>query len=322
MTGAIKNHPREEFAADVLAGFSAAQKFLSSKYFYDTRGDELFRQIMQLEEYYVSRCETEILENQSGSIYNLLKDFKNEEFNLVELGAGDGSKTKILIHELLRRGANLSYVPIDISANAVSLATQCMKFSFPSLNVRGVHGDYFRQLDSLEKKSRNVILFMGANIGNYSQKEASGFLSKLCEHLSAKDLLIIGFDLKKDPDRILSAYNDKKGVTSAFNLNLLHRINNELEGTFDINKFKHYPIYDAVSGEARSYLMSLSNQKVWIGSLKKWFCFEEWETIHTEISKKYTCKEIEQLADNTGFIVREGLSDSGKNFNVSIWIKK
>jgi L-histidine Nalpha-methyltransferase len=310
-----------EFAKDVLAGLSSSPRYLSSKYFYDEKGDAIFRQIMQLDEYYLTRCELEIFQRQTGELNLLLSEAGSQPFQLIELGAGDGSKTKVLIRELLRKGASFKYVPIDISAHAVEELMSSLRTEFPSLDAEGIADDYFEVLNLFDHHSRKVVLFMGANIGNYRYDEASRFIKKIADALNPGDILVIGFDLKKDPARILAAYNDKKGVTRNFNLNLLERINRELGGNFDPGKFIHYPLYDPVSGEARSYIISACDQQVRIDALDMSFQFSQWEPIHTEVSKKYSLQEVRQLAEENGFSVKKNLFDEKENFVDSVWTK-
>lgn len=312
----------EEFANDVLAGLSAGKKHLSSKYFYDEKGDELFRDIMKLDEYYLSRSELEILQIHGEALHSIISETGTTPFQLIELGAGDGSKTKVLLKEFLSKGDQFKYIPIDISANALGKLLDDLRVELPSLNAEGIAGDYFKVLHRLNGHSRKVVLFMGANIGNYSYVEACRFLSSAARALNPSDLMVIGFDLKKDPARILAAYNDKKGVTKAFNLNLLERINRELGGDFDLGKFIHYPMYDPVTGEARSYLVSTCEQRVTIRSHNRSFHFSPWEQVFMEVSKKYTLQEIEQLAGESGFHVKHNFFDTNKNLVDSVWMRQ
>lgn len=308
------------FARDVRSGLSQHPKQLSSKYFYDAKGDKLFQAIMAMPEYYLTNCEYDIFCNHKAA---LLKAFGNQPFELIELGAGDGTKTKVLLEYFLAEKADFTYRPIDISGNVLAkLSADCAQ-SWPQLKVNAVEGDYFDALGQIAKEAndrRKVVFFLGGNIGNFTQAEAISFVRQLRDKLSSGDLLLIGFDLKKDPQRIQDAYDDAAGITAAFNLNLLTRINQELGGNFVLDKFKHWETYDPVSGEARSYLVSTEAQQVHIAALQQSFCFEAWEAIWTEVSAKYSTSEIAQLAQAAGMLVEDSFMDTKKDFVDSLWV--
>lgn len=307
------------FAKDVLDGLSADSKFLSSKYFYDEKGDKLFQRIMELDEYYLTSCEYEILENNKRYLLDKFQNF-DSSFHLVEFGAGDGLKTKVLINHFLYAGALFQYVPIDISEHAVSNLIADLKKTHPNLDSRQFHGDYFDGLESLNgQMQKKVVLFLGSNIGNFRTQAAIDFLEKIRENMGKDDLVLIGFDLKKDPDVIRSAYNDSKGVTRDFNFNLLIRINKELGGRFDIDNFLHKPEYDPETGAATSYLVSKTDQKVSIDVLQKEFSFVAGEKIFMEVSQKYDHEEISELARMSGFKIITNLHDERKYFVDSLW---
>ncbi|HSK73001.1 MAG TPA: L-histidine N(alpha)-methyltransferase, partial [Pyrinomonadaceae bacterium] len=217
------------FAQDILKGLSAEPKFLSSKYFYDDEGSRLFQEIMKLPEYYLTRAEFEIFETRTGEIFRAF-NADDAGFDLIELGAGDGTKTAVLIDYFLKRNADFTYFPIDISAEALDALTAKFKSDFPDLSINARNGDYFKILESLKTDSdkKKIILFLGSNIGNFRRAESIAFFRHLREVMNETDLLFIGFDLQKDPRVILNAYDDAKGVTAAFNLNLLRRVNREL----------------------------------------------------------------------------------------------
>ena len=308
----------QQFATDVISGLTSNPKTLSSKYFYDEIGDKIFQEIMGMEEYYLTRAEYEVFETQKEKILKLISP-EGQIFNLVEFGAGDGYKTKVLLEHFLQNKADFEYLPIDISENALSGLKGQLNKIFPELKAEYLQGDYFEVLDEISHSSvnRNVVLFLGSNIGNFKKQEAINFLNELRKDLNPGDLLLMGIDLKKDPDKILAAYDDPSGITARFNLNLLERINRELGGNFETSEFRHHSHYDPISGECRSALMSLTKQTVDIADEK--IEFDTWEPIHMEISKKYSLREIEALAAKTGFIVKENLTDQEKLFVDSIW---
>lgn len=310
----------ESFAEDIRKGLSAERKFLPSKYFYDAHGSKLFQAIMTLPEYYPTRCEFEILSMNKGDICDILTH-DGSSFELVELGAGDGMKTKILLRCLAEREANFTYLPIDIDPCILVELTHSVRAELPTIRTGAVTAEYFQALEMLKRydTSRRVILFLGSSIGNFESEEAVSFLSALRNNMNPDDLLIIGFDLQKNPRVIAEAYNDKAGVTRAFNLNLLHRINRELKADFDMSKFEHYPVYDPLTGEARSFLVSSAIQTVTIEALNESFGFRAGEHIHTEISKKYTPEGIVRLAKLSGFSIVKNIMDCRHYFTDSIW---
>jgi L-histidine N-alpha-methyltransferase len=309
---------KTQFLQETLAGLNSEPKFMRSKYFYDATGDRIFQQIMEMEEYYLTKAEMEILQYQANQISQAISA-DGSTFDLIELGAGDATKSIHLLKSLLDSQLKFSYFPIDISAHVISDLEESLPKKLPGLDMKGLKGDYFDMLKSATEQSdhRKVVLFMGANIGNMSIADAGKFCSSLKKLLSPKDLLIIGFDLKKNPQQILSAYNDKGGITRSFNLNLLQRINKELEGNFDLSNFEHYASYDPESGACKSYLISLKKQIVNIG--QNAIHFAENEHIFMEISQKYSLNDIDQLAEKTGFKPLQRFFDQHQYFVDAIW---
>ncbi len=307
------------FAQDVLRGLTSAPKWLPSKYFYDDEGSRIFQEIMGLEEYYLTGCEMEILRHQAASILQHCRTHNDEPFEVLEFGAGDGTKTRVLLKHFLEANAQFTYVPIDISRAAIEHLADTLTQELEALHIHPFHAEYVDGLARLNSSSsvRKIVLFLGSNIGNFTDDEACAFLRAIRSNLRSGDKLLIGFDLKKDPRVILRAYNDEKGVTARFNLNLLKRINNELDGDFDLTSFVHAPLYDVVSGEARSYLVSTKRQTVSIADIS--IAFNEWEAIHTEISRKYSIASIEAMAKRTGFVVQHHFTDSRHYFVDSLW---
>lgn len=309
-----------EFTRDVLEGLSAENKHLSSRYFYDEKGSRLFQQIMDLEEYYPTNCEFEIFENNKEQLFDLfLKGSKH--FSIVEFGAGDGAKTKVLLKHFTEADGDFDYVPIDISEDAINWIESNLAEELPKVKVKGIVNEYFKGLEALKQTSDNkkVVMFLGSNIGNFTDERIKLFLDSVRASLNPNDLFLIGFDLKKDPAVIKAAYNDSKGVTAEFNLNLLDRINREMGANFDRSKFTHAPVYDELNGEARSYIKSLVDQEVYIEHLKQSFRFKKDELIHTEISRKYSLEQISNLAKASGFHIVASLTDSKDYFVDSVW---
>lgn len=309
----------DQFASDVRDGLSSYPKRLSSKYFYDSRGDALFQQIMHLDEYYLTRAELEIFQTHKEALLELLNH--GSKFQLVELGAGDGLKTKVLLSHFQAARVDFTYCPVDISPNVLKLLEQNVRKEIPGIKMQPLAGDYFKVLSDLKLKngSKTVVFFLGSNIGNFLREPAIRFLGSIHDNLQKGDLLMIGFDLKKDPKRILRAYNDSAGVTRAFNMNLLERINRELQADFNTEMFDHNPIYDPMTGECRSYLISKQALEVHVGCLGQTFSFKAWEPIFMEVSKKYDLEEISGLANATGFRVVENFFDQERLFADSVW---
>jgi len=312
-------HAEHNFSSDVLVGLSRTPKELPSRYFYDEKGSRLFQKITELPEYYLTKCENEILNTQKNKISSLME---SQVFNLVELGAGDGRKTSILISHFLKKKLKFKYIPIDISESAMKSLISFMNKKFPDLTTEGIVAEYFDGVKWLNQlnSNRNLVLFLGSNLGNFNRTNSNVFLHNLWNSLNSGDYVIIGFDLKKKIDIMLKAYNDSKGITSEFNLNLLHRINQELGGNFDLENFRHYASYDVFTGAMESYLVSLKQQTIFIKEIGQTFSFEAWEPIHTEYSYKYLESDIEKLAADTGFIIQEQLFDSKRFFLDSIWL--
>lgn len=306
-----------DFERDVLEGLSSNPKQLSSRYFYDEKGDKLFQKIMALEEYYLTAAEFEILSTHGKEIVH---QFCTDPLQLVELGAGDGLKTKILLDELVLQDKQFSYLPIDISTHALDGLLTDLRANYPGLKGTGIKDDYFNALKRInDVEKQKMVMFLGSNIGNYSPGEAKTFLMELRENLQRGDILLIGIDLKKDPEIIRKAYNDSQGVTRDFNLNLLIRINRELDANFDIDSFEHVPEYDPETGAAESYLKSKKEQVVRIEGIGENFNFEENECIRTEVSQKYTLEEIGILASESGFFVQKNYQDKRGYFVDTVW---
>ncbi len=307
-----------EFEVDVKAGLSKVPKQLSSKYFYDKKGDQLFQEIMKLEEYYLPACEAEILRTQTFSIADRIPD---QQVDVLELGAGDGSKTVIFLENLIKSDKKIKYIPMDISSNILEINKENIHKTIPDLDIEPVTGDYFHTMQILkDQMNTKLVLFLGSNIGNYRGEAAVRFLQMVHGFLHQGDYLLMGVDLKKNPKTILAAYNDKKGVTKNFNLNLLERINRELGADFNVTAFDHYPCYDPVAGIAFSYLVSLEAQKVTFEDGTE-FGFKINELIHTEVSQKYSLEELSILGSKIGFSEVRHFTDEKGYFSTSLFKK-
>lgn len=311
---------RERFALDVLQGLSSRPRGLPSFYLYDDKGSQIFSRITDSTDYYPTRCEAEIFDLNKGALGSLLGEFGGR-FSLIELGAGDGRKTKTLLQEFYGRGLDFRYVPIDISKSAIDGLTKDLEAGFADLECAGIVAEYFDGLRWLNREDEGpkCVLFLGSNIGNFDLPRARVFLRTLWNALSDGDLVLIGFDLKKDIDVMLRAYNDSGGVTREFNLNLLDRMNRELGATFINKHWSHFGTYDVRSGAMESYLISLKKQRVLIGELDREFEFLPYEPVHLEYSYKFLPEDVDALAEATGFRPVGKFFDSKHYFMDAVW---
>jgi L-histidine Nalpha-methyltransferase len=297
-------------AHDVRQGLQQTPKRLLSKYFYDEVGSRLFQQIMNLPEYYLTRCEHEILQTYQDE----LGAWTSQPFDLVELGAGDGLKTKILLRRWLQLGHDFTYWPVDISADALAGLGRSLAAELPQLRFRSLPTDYLQALAQLPSHRPKLVLFLGSNIGNFANPEALAFLRALHQAMRPADGLLIGYDLKKHPATVLAAYSDAQGVTKAFNINILARLNRELRANFDLAAFDHYALYHPETGEARSYLVSQRAQRVALAAIDLEIALAAGEVIHTEVSRKYTPPEMDELVGQAGFIPLRTFFDAEHRF--------
>ncbi|KZN55364.1 hypothetical protein N474_15405 [Pseudoalteromonas luteoviolacea CPMOR-2] len=307
----------DQLAIEVLTGLSAQPKHLSAKYFYDDTGSELFQKITQHEDYYLTAKEFEILTRISSQLAHLIDE---QEIDIIELGAGDGHKSQLIIDGFLKNGCKVNFYPIDISEKAMVMLQENI-VPDEKLAIHGVVAEYFEGLKLVRSQSSNkqLVLFLGSNIGNFNREQSQGFLRKLWMSLNSQDYILTGYDLKKDVNKLTAAYNDEAGLTARFNLNLLHRINHELGGNFKLDKFQHYGIYNPILGAMESYVLSTEKQAVYIKALQRTFQFDAYEAIHLEYSFKFTKKDIEDLCEQTGFKLIKNFTDANEHFIDSLW---
>lgn len=308
----IKN---DTFLKDLQLGLNQNPKRISSHYFYDKAGDELFQQIMEMPEYYLTNSELEVFRDQSEAIIKSFDIDKTEDFELIELGAGDGKKTQFLLKTLLTENYQFKYIPVDISSNSLSVIEERMNNLFPNLDIAPQQGDYFEVLDELFRSEKpKVILFIGSNLGNMDDETASTFLKNIAKNLKQNEKLLLGVDLIKPREIVLPAYNDEAGITRDFNLNLLKRINAESGADFDLESFEHAPEYIEEEGIAKSFLKSTKNQIVYIKDLNQFYTFEKDEKIHTEISRKYNDEILKNLLSSSQLAITDKFLDSKSYF--------
>jgi dimethylhistidine N-methyltransferase len=301
--------PLSRFRDEVIAGLSLPQKSLPPKYFYDRVGSGLFERICRLAEYYPTRVELAI----TRANVRAMARFAGTQVALVEYGSGESLKTRLLLRAL-RPSA---YIPIDISEDALHAAERRLRREFPWLRIRPVQGDFSHPLEvrlDPARGGRTLVYFPGSTIGNLTPQDAHAFLTMTRGQVGARGAMLVGVDLKKDPVLLHAAYNDAKGVTAAFNLNLLARINRELGGSFALQRWRHYAFYNATLGRIEMHLVSLVRQSVRIGRHR--FDFERGETIHTENSYKYGIEEFRELARRAGFRPEKLWTDTQQRFSV------
>jgi dimethylhistidine N-methyltransferase len=309
----------QSFARDVVEGLTSSPKRLSSKYLYDDVGSVLFDAITHLPEYYLTSAETEILREWGWEIVRML----GEPIDYLEAGSGSAVKTRLLITEALRVQDRLQYSPIDISTIALRTSSLALIESFPQLSIRAYAGDYFDVLTSprLRLDRRTLAMFMGSNIGNYEPPEALRVLQLLGGALRKGDGLLLGVDHKKDVETLMGAYDDRAGVTAAFNKNVLARINRELDANFDLRNFKHVVRYDERRGSVDSFLEAQSAATVVLRKVDVEVAFAAGERLHTESSYKFSDDDVARLAAAAGFTVGKTWHDRLNRFGVRLLIK-
>lgn len=316
-----RHNEQANFARDVSEGLSANPKQLFPKYLYDALGSKLFEAICQTEEYYPTRAESEILSRHSDEIVRFNSGFET----LIELGSGTAEKTRKVIEAMLRRRRpTLLFVPIDISASALEESSQALLQSYPALRIQAYAADYFDALAALKPLDGGpaLVLFLGSNIGNFEKAAAADFLRAIRDVMRPGDALLLGADLKKDRKTLEAAYNDALGVTRAFILNQLARINREFGADFDLRSFKLVSIYDETVGQIDVYLESLRQQSVTIPALNLSLTLAAGERIHMENAYKYDLEELSMMARQSGFDLKKSWLDERKRFSSNLFVAK
>lgn len=300
---------REDFRSQVLHGLRQARKQIPCKFFYDQRGSRLFDEICQLPEYYPTRTELGIMARRASEMAQAL----GPRCRIVEYGSGSSTKTHLLLDQTESPAA---YMPLDISREHLLEAAGRLEASYPAIPIHPICADYTSRfaLPEVADARRTIIYFPGSTIGNFEPHDARTFLQAAAEHAGAGGGMLIGVDLKKDPATLHAAYNDAAGVTARFNLNLLTRINRELEGTFDSSQFTHYAFYNPRLGRIEMHLISRRTQTVAIGSHR--IDFREGEAIFTESSYKYTLEGFAGLAAASRWRVEQIWTDEQRMFSV------
>jgi L-histidine N-alpha-methyltransferase len=301
-------------ARDALEGLTRPLKELPPKHFYDTRGAELFDQICDLPEYYQTRAERSILDDSARGLAAL-----TEAVELVELGSGTASKTRVLLKALHEQGTLVRYVPVDVTESMVRDCARELTATYPGLRVHGVIGDFERHLDRLpEAAGKRLVVFLGGTIGNFAPGPRRAFLREIASLLSPGDHLLMGVDLVKDPQVLEAAYDDAAGVTAEFNRNLLHVLNRELEANFDPGDFEHVAFFDPDEEWIEMRLRSRREHTVLVSSLDLPVHFRAGEEMRTEISAKFTPKRLAADLAGAGLELVRWLTDPEQRFALTL----
>jgi dimethylhistidine N-methyltransferase len=310
----IPTEIRSFFREDVARGLRQTQKTIPPKYFYDQHGSLLFEEICRQPEYYLTRTEAAILERHVSDIIDVVGDCA-----IIELGSGSSVKTRLLLDECQRREYATLYIPIDISASMLEATARNLTAEYPRLRVEALAADYSTALTTLPTAPRRLVLFLGSNLGNFAPAEQEQLLAGIAGAVDVGDFLLLGLDLRKQMNIVEPAYNDAAGVTAAFNLNLLRRMNRELRASFDLQAFSHVAFYNQERHQIEMHLRSDCDQYIAIRDLDMQTSFRAGETIHTEISRKFDLEEIsEQLAAH-GFQRRKHWTDGQSWFAVCLF---
>lgn len=319
---ASESQLNEDFAQSIKEGLgNRNQKHIKPKYLYDIEGSNLFEEICHQPEYYLWRIEAAIIRQHSTKMARV---HGKKDISIIELGSGSSTKTRILLQDVLLRQSNLYYFPIDVSKTMLRETTNKLSADFSKLRTIGITSDYVDGVDKANSliaidgriPRTKLIIFLGSSIGNFEPNESISFLKNLRSKMEKSDNLLLGIDLHKNKRVLEAAYNDQKGVTARFNLNLLTRINRELRGEFDLQCFVHNAFYNSSYKRVEMHLVSTKDQQVHIGRLDRTFSFDKNETIHTENSYKYSPEEIKQMAEDSQFIIKRNFFDEKRWFNV------
>lgn len=307
------------FAEDVSYSLNRDSKFISPKYFYDKKGSELFEQICNLPEYYPTRTEIQILKK----IQPELEGYLDESFRLVELGSGSSVKTRLILDVFDKIQDRIEYFPIDIS-EILTESSELLQKDYDDLHITGIVDTYEGGLEFIEKydDKKNLIIFLGSSYGNFNPNDGKIFLKKINSVMKKDDLFLIGLDLVKNKETLENAYDDSQGITAKFNLNVLSRINDELDADFDLDNFQHVAKYNEKDQRIEMYLKSLANQSIIISKANLSLKMTQGELIHTEHSHKYTLAQIEDVMNQTDFKIKEIWLDETENYSLSLVSKK
>lgn len=304
------------FARDVAHGLAAPQKWLPPKYFYDERGSQLYEQICALPEYYPYRAEREILSTYATQIHAEIGHLA-----LVEFGSGSATKTRHLLAAYEWAGRPFRYCPVDIAREVLWDTANRLLQEYSHVEIRAIHADFAGQPEVIQafQLEKKAVAFFGSSLGNFTPAESVEFLQRTAAIMGPEDVFLLGIDLKKSPAILLPAYDDAKGVTAAFNLNVLHRINRELGGRFDPQSFEHLALYNDAQGCIEMHLRSRQAQRVPIVNIEQVVSFGKDETIHTESSFKYSVDEVRDLGYQANLVLRRTWFDARRWFLLALF---
>ena len=306
---------KNSFADEISEGLNQNSKFIQPKFFYDSIGSRLFEKICSLPEYYPTRTEISILKKLQSDLPNFL----DGDFRLIELGSGSSTKTRLILDILSKNQSKLEYFPIDIS-EILTESSELLLKDYPKLKITGIIDTYEGGLEFLKDydSKNNLVIFLGSSYGNFSPDDGLDFLIKINSMMKSNDLFLIGLDLVKDKSILESAYNDSQNITAEFNLNVLNRINNELDANFVLENFRHYSIYNDQKQRIEMYVESLLNQTVTIGKSSDQIYLKKNELIHTEFSHKFQIHQIENLLKQSGFNLIKIWLDDKQHYSLSL----
>ncbi len=307
------------FADEIFSSLNRDSKSIDPKFFYDKKGSNLFEKICDLPEYYPTRTEIKILKNLRSELSQHLDD----SFRLVELGSGSSIKTRLILDIFAKIHNKIEYFPIDIS-EILTESSELLQRDYPDLKITGIIDTYEGGLEFIEKydDKKNLIIFLGSSFGNFTPDEGKTFLQKINSIMKNEDLFLIGLDLVKNKKILEDAYDDSQGITAKFNLNVLSRINDELDADFVLNDFEHVAKYNEKDQRVEMYLKSLVNQSVIISKANFSLKLKQGELIHTEYSHKYKISQIKKLMDDTGFVIKQNWVDENNQYTLTLVSKK
>jgi L-histidine N-alpha-methyltransferase len=303
---------KEDIIAEIMQGFKAEQKYISSRYFYDDRGSELFEEITGLTEYYPTRTEIDILKNVAPSLMPILKNI-----DIIELGSGDCSKISILLNTIPSEHlTSVRYIPVDISESAINNSVTALLLQLPKLSIHGLLADFMKHLHLINASKSRLICFFGSTLGNLSRKEACSFLLQVEGLMKSGDRLLLGLDMVKDIQILHDAYNDKRGITAEFNKNILHNVNRYIQTNFNPDYFDHLAYYNTKNDRIEMHLKAQNDMEIYSTLSDCTIRIKKGETIHTENSHKYTQQHIIDFSILTGLDIDTIYSDKQKWFSI------
>jgi dimethylhistidine N-methyltransferase len=314
---AVDVHEHQQtFAQDVANGLAATPKWLPPKYFYDERGSQLYEQICDLPEYYPYRAERDIFMAHAAEIHAEIG-----RLPLVEFGSGSATKTRHLLAAYERAKQPFTYCPVDISATMLRETAEALLQSYRHISIHAMHADFAGRPDVVRALplERKALAFFGSSLGNFTREESAEFLRRTGAIMGPEDVFLLGIDLKKSLDILVPAYDDAQGVTAAFNLNMLHRINRELGGQFDVQSFAHVALYNDAKGRIEMHLRSRQAQRIAIHGIDQVVSFDAGETIHTENSYKYTVDEVRALGHQASLALCRRWFDRQRYFLLALF---